>query len=149
MRCVSCDYEGQMEATTEAHEVTVGDRTICGDVPAAKCPRCGEVYVEGSDLERFELEVAEAIVRAGVVSGATFRFLRHRLGMQAKDLAALLDTTPETISRWEKGQRDVDRAAWLTLAMLVADRKDGRNRARPIVDAAAHPGTLPDVIRVA
>lgn len=149
MRCVSCDYEGKMSAAVEPHEVNVGDRVVKGEVPASKCPRCGEIYIEGRDLERFEFEVAEAIVKAGVVSGAMFRFLRHRLGMQSKDVAVLLDTTPETITRWERGQRDVDRAAWLALAMLFADRKDGRNRARPIVDAAAHPTPLPSVVKVA
>src|SRR5262245_8374410 len=98
MRCVSCGYEGKMQAKTERHEVKVGDQGVKGLVPASACPTCNEVYIEGKDLDRLELEVADAVIRAGIVDGATFRFLRHALGMQAKELAPLLGTTPETIS---------------------------------------------------
>lgn len=150
MKCVTCKYDGPMTPTTESHETRLGDRVVRGEVPAAACPSCGEVYVEGAALEQLELEIADAIVRAGIVDGATFRFLRHALGLQAKELAPLLGTTPETISRWETGVRDVDHAAWLALALLAADRRDGRTRARTIVDAAAHePGALPAIVKVA
>jgi DNA-binding transcriptional regulator YiaG len=150
MKCVSCEDDGPMVATSEAHEVRIGDRVIQGVVPGIKCPKCGEIYVEGASIERLQLEVADAVIRAGLVDGATFRYLRHALGLQAKDLAPLLGTTPETLSRWENGARDVDRAAWLTVALMVADQRDGRDRARDIVKACAgQPGKLPAMIKVA
>ncbi len=149
MKCAQCGNK-DLKASTVEHEVRIGDRVVRGMVPTMKCPKCGDTLTEGTDLERMEAEVAEAVIGAGIVDGGTFRFLRHQLGMQAKDLAPLLGTSPETISRWEKGVRDVDRPAWLALAMLVADKRDGRSRVRDIVNAAAgKPGKLPKTVKVA
>ncbi len=149
MKCAQCGGK-EMRAATMDHEVRIGDRVVRGAVPTMKCPKCGDTLTAGPDLERMELEVAEQVIAAGIVDGDTFRFLRHQLGMQAKALAPLLGTTAETISRWEKGVRDVDRPSWLALAMLVTDQRDGRNRLRAIVDAAAgKPGKFPKTVKVA
>ena len=39
---------------------------------------------------------------------------------------ARLGVTPETISRWENGHNEADRAVWATLALLVDDHHAGR-----------------------
>jgi hypothetical protein len=41
-------------------------------------------------------------------------------------VADLLGVTPETMSRWENGQRPVDRAAWLTLGSVVLEQASRR-----------------------
>jgi hypothetical protein len=53
--------------------------------------------------------------------------MRKAIGLPAKEAAALLSTTPETVSRWETGDRPVDRNAWTTLSALVLDELDGKH----------------------
>jgi len=64
-----------------------------------------------------------------VLSGEAFRFMRKAAGLRAKELAELLDVTPETISRWEKEHRQPDRKAMMVLGDLVLDRLKGEETA--------------------
>ena len=149
MECLSCSSE-ETTPTSVAHDVRIGDRLVAGRVPAEKCTGCGEVFIGADDLDLFELEVAETILRVGVVDGGTFRFLRQTMHLTAKQLAPMLAVTAEKIAGWEKAVLPVERSAWLALALMVADKKDGRARAKAIVDAAARPGgELPDTITMA
>jgi hypothetical protein len=56
--------------------------------------------------------------------------MRKAIGLPAREVAHLLSTTPETVSRWEKGARAVDTCAWTTLASLVLDELEGRHDVR-------------------
>ena len=149
MKCVQCGHDGLKE-TTKVHEIHIGDAVVRGTVPAETCPKCKEVYVTGDALERLELQVAASVVRSGVVNGATFRFMRKALGLQAKDMLEVIGTPPETVSRWETGARDVDRFAWITLAMMVIDTtKERAPSTREVVRATLAPSSLPRSVKVA
>jgi YgiT-type zinc finger domain-containing protein len=149
MKCVQCGHNG-LRGTTTTHEVHIGDAVVQGTVPAEACPKCKEVYVSGDALERLELQVAEQVARSGVVSGATFRFMRKALGLQAKEMLEVIGTPPETVSRWETGARDVDRFAWITLATMVIDKAEERAPStRDVVRATLTPSTLPRTAKVA
>jgi len=141
MKCALC--KGKTKATTTTIEVRLGSHVIRGTVPATACVACDEVFVEGEDYERFERGVALAIVKAGVVTGETFRFLRKVAGFQSKVLAPKLGTTAATMSRWENGTRPVDKATWLALAMLVTDGMKPALRPAAVIAAAEHPKSLP------
>ena len=149
MKCTSCGHKG-LKATTTAHEIRIGDHVIRGIVAAEACPKCKEIYVSGLELERLEMQVAATIASSGNVNGDTFRFMRKALGFQAKDMLEVIGTPPETISRWEKGARDVDRFAWITLASMVIDKVEKRAPStRDVVLATMKPKTLPKVVKVA
>ena len=55
-----------------------------------------------------------------------FKHLRKTLGLKATNLADLLGVTSETISRWENGHNEPDRAVWATLEQLVDDHYGNR-----------------------
>lgn len=94
--------------------------------------------------------MAEHVARSGNVSGDTFRFLRKVLGLQAKELSEIIGTPAETISRWEKGVRDVDKFAWVTLAAMVIDANEERAPVtRDVLLAIQAPRPFPKVVKVA
>jgi DNA-binding transcriptional regulator YiaG len=82
----------------------------------------GVEVIQAKDLAAVDLAIAAAIAGEGPVVGETFSWMRRAMGLQAKTLAELLDVRPESVSRWERGERPMDRAAWLLLAEVVLDR---------------------------
>ena len=146
MKCTTCDVK--TERGSAPVQRPVGDHLFIGEVPASTCPSCGEVYYDGPALGRFEVAIARELAERGLVGGRAFQFMRRALGMRAVDLAELLDVAPETISRWEAGARDVDRAAWTALASLVLDRAEGRDRVISILRALCEPQKQPKSIRI-
>jgi len=140
-RCVMCESSNIKESTAR-YAVHVGERAISTRLPAVQCGDCGESIVEGSAMETFEREVARLVATSGNIDGPTFKYLRKFLGLRAKELATKLGVTPETVSRWENGERDVDRLAWFALAMLVLDGP----HATGVLEASLHPTTLPSTL---
>ena len=141
MKCVKCEGK-RFERRAEAHAVEVAGRKFTGSVPADVCVACGESYVDAVELARVELEAARALADAGIVSGETFRYMRHALGFTARDLAPELGVAFETISRWENEERPLDRLAWATLAAMVRDELDGHGRTREQLRAMREPKRL-------
>lgn len=125
----------------------VAGRTYIVEVPA-KVSADGEVVVNGRDLANAELSIAAAIAGEGPVLGETFSWMRRAIGVQAKALAEMLDVRPESVSRWERGERPMDRAAWLLLAEAVLDRAG--KRVPPLelmakIAATTHPPRMVEV----
>ena len=52
--------------------------------------------------------------------------MKKAIGFREKELAHLLDLTPETLSRWEKGHRTPDKKAMMVLGDLVLDHLEGK-----------------------
>ena len=90
---------------------TVAGHSFKASVPAQVCDSCGAVYFNGTALGDFDLAVANKLARAGVSDGEAIKFMRKAVGLPAVTLAELLDTSPETVSRWERGVSHIDRAA--------------------------------------
>lgn len=102
--------------------VTLEGVTVSADLPSWTCPACKEVYYVGTTAAHFDLLAAEVFGRLGIATGAVFRFMRKALGLRAKDLAEMLGTSAETISRWENGKHGIDRSAIVVLTALVSSR---------------------------
>src|SRR5687767_4855394 len=115
--CQNCQF-GKLEQTEVPDAFQVDHHRFEARLPALRCPKCGTTYLHGPAVEAFERAAAVILVRYGQMSGPIARFLRKVLGLRAKDLAALLDVTPETVSRWENAERDVARSAAALLGAM-------------------------------
>ena len=123
-KCPSCG--GALVASRKRQTQSVGGRDFVVTVAAAACRGCASVFLENASLQRAEMEIACELARHGPVSGEAFRYLRKTLALRAVVVADLLGVTPETISRWENGQRPVDKAAWMTLGSVVLEQASRR-----------------------
>jgi putative zinc finger/helix-turn-helix YgiT family protein len=123
-KCPSCGEA--LAASKKRQTQAVGGRDFVVTLATAACRACGSVFLENTSLQRAEMEIACELARHGPVSGEAFRYLRKTLGLRAIVVADLLGVTPETISRWENGQRPVDKAAWLTLGSVVLEKASRR-----------------------
>jgi len=144
LTCALCNTA--LEKGMVTHPISVGDERVTVSVPGLVCRKCEESFVEADDIRFAEAKVALAIIDTGGASGPRFRFLRAFLGLTARDLGGTIKIAPETISRWEKGQRAVDPLAWLALSTLVRDRISGREDARRTLYALEHPQPLAKVL---
>ena len=124
-RCTEC--RGQLQQGTAEQRIEVAGVAFVAELPALVCKSCGEFFVNGPDLERFDLAVASWLSSHGHRSPDAFRFTRKALGLRATDLAELVQVTPETISHWENGHRAIDVGVLALLGELVCDRIEGRD----------------------
>ncbi|GEO80810.1 helix-turn-helix domain-containing protein [Pararhodospirillum oryzae] len=72
------------------------------------CEACGETTFEMPDSPG--LAKAVALVRALnplQLSGKDVRFIRKALEMNGRQFAEAMEVTPETISRWEQGEKGI------------------------------------------
>ena len=119
--------------------ITVAEVELTGEVPGGQCSSCGASTMNGEAAARFELQAAAELVQRGLCSGETFRFMRKALGMKATELAEVMNVAPETISRWENAQREVDWPEFLVLGCLVDDKLAGRTTVLSRARALAEP----------
>jgi len=147
MKCAACG-SGTVERRSEDHVIRFDGHRFTGRITADVCRACGESLVTLGELARVELEAARTLGDVGFVSSKSFRFMRHALGLTARELALDLGVAPETISRWENEERPLDRLAWVTLAAMVRDRLEGSERTRDQLAATRAPTRLAKVIRL-
>src|SRR3954463_15824816 len=98
---------------------TVAGHSFKASVPALVCGSCGAVYFNGPALGDFDLAVANKLARAGVSDGEAIKFMGEGGGRAAATLADVLDSSPKTAPRWERGVSHMDRAAFAILAGIV------------------------------
>jgi putative zinc finger/helix-turn-helix YgiT family protein len=123
-RCEKCKSE-RIRRVQVAETLTVGKAEFDGTVDGFRCEACGEEYLDGPDTGRFELMVAAWLAEHGVATREAFRFMRKAIGLSAAELAGLLDVTPETVSHWETGKREVPRNAVALLESVVLEHSGG------------------------
>lgn len=146
-RCVICKATAFENATKEIRRNVAG-RKFTRSAPCRQCKKCGERYVDAVQLLAFDAEVATYVALHGLATGETFRLLRKGLGLTAQQISELLRVAPETISRWENGQRDVDLSAWAMVASLLAEERLGRPSAMQALKAASKPPHVPKNVRI-
>jgi putative zinc finger/helix-turn-helix YgiT family protein len=134
--------------TKVAERRKVAGHTFTAELAAEQCKVCGETYVDAADIEAFELAIARALAQSGASNGEAFRFMRKALGFTAVELGDLLGVAAETISRWETGQRDVDRGALVAVGSLVLDRIEGRTATIDRLRAIREPPRLAKVVAI-
>src|SRR5207244_10115905 len=117
-KCSRCGNRG-LHAKKRPAIRTVAGHSFKASVPALVCDSCGAVYFNGPALGDFDLAVANRLARAGVSDGEAIKFMRKAVGLPAVTLAELLDTSPATVSRWERGASHIDRRACAIPARTV------------------------------
>lgn len=140
-RCIQC--ESAVEIVFEEHRVEVVRHTFVIPIPVSVCESCGRHTAPLEAVERAELHAAAWLAKRGVREREVFRFMRKALGMRAIDLAKLLDVTPETVSRWERGALPVEQRAFALLGTLVCERAEGRDDTFERLRALVEPPTAP------
>ena len=93
-----------------------------------------------------ETSAALSLLSAEAVRNRAQRMLA--LGLKATQLGELLDTAPETISRWETGKRPPERGAVVIVAALVDDELSGRTTTADRIRALHHPHKLGKRVRL-
>jgi putative zinc finger/helix-turn-helix YgiT family protein len=143
-QCTECRRALVKTKVTERRKVA--GQTFTADLVAERCEGCEETYVDGAGLEAFELAIARALATSGASSGEAFRFMRKVLAYTAAELGDLLGVASETISRWETGQRDVDRGALVAVGSLVLDQIEGKTTTLDRLRALREPPRLAKVV---
>ena len=126
----------------------VAGHVFSTSLPGLRCAGCAESQVSLRDLERFELLVANVLGTLGASTGPVFKFQRKALGLQAAELAELLDASVETVSRWENGKRDIPRSALAVLATLVEDAAGMRTDTAAKLRALSKPRRIPKRVQL-
>lgn len=90
------------------------------------------------ELSRAELAIAVQLAEHAPIGGEAFAWMRKALGLSGRDLGDLLGVRFETISRWERGEVEVTRAAWLWLCGALLEHVGKKPR---LLERAQPPAT--------
>ncbi|MEO6772335.1 MAG: helix-turn-helix domain-containing protein, partial [Kofleriaceae bacterium] len=93
-----------------------------------RCRSCSETLYDLAESKRQERALAKGLVERGVRTGAEFKLVRKSAGLRAVDIAAMLDVTPETVSRWETDTVEIPRPVAYVLGDLLEHPKLARER---------------------
>jgi putative zinc finger/helix-turn-helix YgiT family protein len=107
-----------------AYEMSGLRSVVLVGVPVARCGQCGEVEVGIPGIEALHRAIAGALIaKPARLAPEEVRFLRKHLGLSSADFAAHMGTTPEAVSRWERGRAQMGPVADRLLRTLVALEK--------------------------
>lgn len=83
------------------------------------CHNCGTLSLSQDELAGYERRAARLVLTtAEHVGGDVLKYARRSLGLRQKDLATLLDTNEQQVSRWEH-DAELDRRLRLAVAALL------------------------------
>src|SRR5690242_16830400 len=120
MKCDMCG--AQMKSGRENYRYTACglDTVTLVNVEVRRCPECGEYEVDIPRLDELHRLIAQAVASKGPrLTPREIRFLRKYLGFSGADFAATLDVTPETVSRWETGKKQMSPVAERALRLMI------------------------------
>ena len=139
--CTSC--EGAVAEALLSDEIKVAGVRFTGSVPGWRCDGCGEAFYDGPGLREFELAAAAHLLTQGLHTGEVLRFARKALGLKGTEIGEMLGVRPETLSRWETGERPAEPRAVVVLAGLVGDALKGSDETAARLRATRAPGKGP------
>lgn len=108
--CTECGSNRMKSVLLPEYETEIGEIKVrlLGAVTREVCENCEDATVEIPDLERLIKMVA--VMRALLpfrLSGADVRLMRQSLNMNGRQFAEAMELQPETVSRWERGERGI------------------------------------------
>jgi len=127
-QCPFCT-DGELQPCTAEHSRELDGTRFAMSIDGLLCSACNERIFSDDEVERFEQALTKSMAyRPPGREG--FRWLRRRLGLSGVEVAELLGTTPETVSRWETGKRDIDKSMWVLLGRVAVEAIQGRSDTR-------------------
>lgn len=142
MRCDICKGNTVTRKSQRYHYVESGlDNVYLDSIDLLVCEGCGD---ESPIIPRI-LELHAAIGRAVALQqsplrGEDVRFLRKELGLRARQWAALLRVSVETLSRWENNEQKIgpqSDALFRLMYFRMREEREGRFLPGDIVDQVA------------
>lgn len=143
--CALCK-KGKLERVKTTTSLEIGRHVFTAEVPAFQCSACKETLLDGPSLVRFDHAVAAALAEAGPVSGEILAFQRKTLGLSGRELAGLLDVTPEHLSRWENGKAPIDHLAAALVGNIALEQVRGLSDTLEHLRALREPKKLPRAV---
>lgn len=121
MKCSTCGSEMSAPTRTDGVRYPCGLRDVrLNGVLVHSCPGCGEKEVDVPNIAGLHRCLAEAVgTKPGRLAPDEIRFLRKHLGWSGADFARRFRTTPQTVTRWEKGEIKMKTQAELLLRVLA------------------------------
>lgn len=128
-RCTECGEPQRQERQTIEYPESGLTNVQLVNVPVWVCRNDHEEIEIPAVTQLHELLAHSIIRKPARLTGPEIKFLRRRIGIQAKDLAERIGLTPVALSRFETGKhrvsRRIDLLLKLSAAALLATR-DGK-----------------------
>jgi hypothetical protein len=105
----------------------INEQPYQGSIPGMTCRQCGESIYDGTNWKQFIWNLAVETAQSGIIDPGVFRIQRSALDLTGVDLAVLLGTSPNTLSRWETRERALDRNAAVILSNLILEKHNGQD----------------------
>jgi len=89
-----------------------------------RCTACDDYEVVIPAMEKLHAALAQAVAhKQSRLTPTEIRFLRKGLGWSGQDMAKRLRVSPEVVSRWENGKRNMSWPAEILLRVLAVNEK--------------------------
>jgi DNA-binding transcriptional regulator YiaG len=134
-RCPRCN-EAELRPALYPYARELDGRTFKAELEARSCAKCGEMLIPRPALLAADRALTAALA-SGPVGPEGFRWLRRAAGLAALELAALLDLTPGTVSRWENSKKPLERRAVAVVAALALEALGEPPRTRELLGKLA------------
>lgn len=107
--CQSCGEKLQIIKDKPYHYDESGLNVVLHGITQYVCGSCGESYASIPNMQKLHRVIGSLICekRKALLKPEEIKFLRKDLHIKAKDLAQTLGVTPQTISRWENGKKEI------------------------------------------
>jgi putative zinc finger/helix-turn-helix YgiT family protein len=119
-RCTECGQPQRQERRTVDYPESGLGNVQLGNVPVWVCPKGHEEVEIPAITELHELLAHLIIRKPASITGPEIKFLRRRIGIQAKDFAERIGLTPVALSRFETGRNHVSRRIDLLIRLSAA-----------------------------
>jgi putative transcriptional regulator len=120
MKCDRCGAQMKSARENYRYDECGLDSVTLMNVEVRRCPECGEYEVDIPRMNELHRLIARMVAsKAPRLTAHEVRFLRKYLGFSGVDFAATLDVTPETVSRWETGKKQMSPVAERALRLMV------------------------------
>jgi putative zinc finger/helix-turn-helix YgiT family protein len=119
-RCTQCGEQQRQQRSTVDYPESGLTNVELLNVPVWVCPNKHQEVEIPAVTQLHELLAYLIIRKPAIITGAEIKFLRRRVGIQAKEFAQRIGLTPVSLSRFENGQRRVSRRIDLLIRLSAA-----------------------------